>query len=172
MKALVNLEDSFLVKIFIFLLFSFSILSKVAHFKSDLYESIRYSFQEICESKGLIQLPIIEAIGVRKIDCMGTKVSVERFCYDRHGGSPLYIRGVIKDDQVHCEKAFSVDVAITCSKGTRSFCENKQKSCLKLQKHFARSLTFEQMINETTQFRCLYRAQKKIDEELNGKILL
>ena len=96
--------------------------------------------QEACGRAGLGRGPLVDRVGMTKIDCMGSLLDIQYYCKDV-AKTRDFIRGlVLADGTVVCESAQTVYLRFGCKAGGDPLCRKTDRSCRRLGSVFAHDL--------------------------------
>ncbi len=124
----------------------FSSLSFAGVIKDDVAttEKARFDFKTVCSKMVTHESPLIEVVSGTELDCMGKKISVNKFCEKEMVQDPYYLRAYVDRDmkEVVCHSGKKVLFKYQCVKLTdRSLCESAAKnSCTQIKEKLAKSL--------------------------------
>ena len=92
-----------------------------------------FGFQEVCKNMLNKEISLVDVDSVGQLDCMGTKVSVRKFCLKKYFQDHDFVRGYVdrKNQNVTCLKAKKVEIAYKCKKGDE-LCREPKKGCTQL----------------------------------------
>ncbi len=125
------------------LFFSFTVNAKVTKDEVYITGENEYTFKEACKLVTKRESPLIEALSVTSLDCMGTAITVSDFCFKKESSNAFYVRAVVdkKNKKVICKSARRVIVKYECdSPSKKKFCDDPQIGCYFLQEKLARRL--------------------------------
>lgn len=167
---------------YVFLLFLLG--SSLAQARIVSYEVISrehkvFTLKEACELSGHKHNLLIRADSTAQIDCMASKVKVKDFCHNQSLKAP-FLRAYVPfkskdskqrelDDKVFCVKGKAARLSFSCeTSGKRHYCEDPQKSCLKLKNDFAHDLELTysaRQFDEADEILHCHYTQKLIDSQ-------
>lgn len=101
-----------------------------------------YSYSQVCDHLTKRPSPLISYVSISKLDCMGQKVEVSKFCDQKTQDDPYYIRAVINKEQkkIICKSAKRVHIKYACESKDDQFCQDKEIGCYLMQEKFAKRL--------------------------------
>lgn len=131
-----NIRACFLACLF-FAQFSFAKIIKDDHYSVG---SKKYSWKEVCKKLVHRDSPLIEKVNISTLDCMGTKVSVFKFCDEVEGGNPYLSRAIVGKNVVICHSAKRVIIKWECEGKKDKYCKDKDIGCFLFKEKLARRL--------------------------------
>lgn len=127
-----------------FLLVPFLSFAHIIQDDVSVTEKSRFSYQSVCSKMVAHDSPLIEVTSGTELDCMGTKVSVGKFCEKELIADPYYLRAYVDQDQkqVVCVSGKKVLFKYLCVKlSDKALCSQEaKKSCEHIQNKLARRL--------------------------------
>ena len=160
-------ETKFLyLGMFIFL--SLDVSASSTSFKIPKQKRAYYTFKQACERVGIKDTLIVDAVGVRALNCMGEKVQLSKICLsNKKFKNDPFIRGYVdkKENQVVCQFGKAALLTLSCeSDKTRKFCRTPRKSCQNLKNKFAGELDLSHhsrlFKGDNEILRCYYKYSK------------
>lgn len=132
--------------------------------------SNEYSFQEVCHNLVKGDSPLIDAASVSKLNCMGRKVEVAKFCDEKEAGNPYYIRAFIDKEskKVKCLSAKRVILHHRCEPSNDKYCEDSEVGCFLYKEQLAKRLKVaHQSISDDKILKCYFdvRVNMNLDSE-------
>jgi hypothetical protein len=125
-------------------LFSSNCFSSGTRFSIPKQKRAYYSFKEACNRVGYSETLIVEAIGVRALNCMGAQVQISKICLtEKKFKLEPFIRGYadLKNKKIVCQFGKQALLTLSCeNEKTRKYCNNPKKSCERFNKKFASEL--------------------------------
>jgi hypothetical protein len=125
-------------------LFSFSSFSTGTKFKIPKQKRAYYDYEEACSKVGFTENLLVDAVGVRALNCMGERVQLAKICLiDKKFKFEPFLRAYLdlKNKKVVCQFGKQALLTLSCEhEKTRTFCGAPKKSCQRFQKKFAREL--------------------------------
>ena len=116
------------MKYFLLFFFSFNIFAGIV--KYDVYgsEKNKFKFSEICTNKFKVKSPLITALNLKELDCMGKKASVLEFCKTKIKED--LVRAFIdkKNRTVICQKGNRIVFKYDC-KSNKAYCKSSITAC-------------------------------------------
>jgi hypothetical protein len=126
------------------LVFSFSSFGFGTKFKIPKQKRAYYSFKEACVRLGFSETLLVDAIGVRALNCMGEKVQLADICLkNKKFKIEPFVRAYLDltNKKVVCQYGKQALLTLSCEHDkTRRFCAAPKKSCARFQKKFANEL--------------------------------
>ena len=96
--------------------------------------------EEACGRAGLGRGPLIERIGMTKVDCMGSPLHARNYCKDVAKTRNFTRALVLADGTVVCESAQAVYLRFACKGAGDPLCRRKDRGCRRLGSAFAHDL--------------------------------
>lgn len=123
--------------------FCFPTYGKILNYDIAVIKDNYFSLNEVCQTMIKINAPLVEAVSLTKIECMGKLVDAIEFCDKKFSNSPELARALAKDKKLNCQMANRVSVSYLCKKGDE-YCKDKEIGCQKLKSRLARNLRISQ----------------------------
>ncbi len=119
--------------------FSFAKVIKDDHFVT---HSNEYSWEKVCEKMVGRKSPLIEYHSKSKLDCMGTKVKVIKYCESVEAGNPYLTRGFVSKEKnkVICQSGSRVILKWQCEGKKDPYCKDIDIGCFLFKEKLARRL--------------------------------
>lgn len=153
------------MKYFVLLLIflSTSTFSKTVEVKTKKPFVKFHTLKEVCAAFDIHHVLLASPFGTTRVDCMGKKVSITKFCKKKYPENKKLLRGVINfEEKATCHFAESSIVTLDCSAFPR-FCKKASTGCKSLKGVYATnhviihsSLIDEPIFDESKKLRCYY----------------
>ncbi|MBC77210.1 MAG: hypothetical protein CME64_14460 [Halobacteriovoraceae bacterium] len=119
--------------------FCFSTHAKIIKYDIAVTKDNYFSLKEVCKTMIKMDAPLVEAVSVSKIECMGKLVDAIDFCDKKFTDNSQFARALAKDRKLNCQLAKRVSLSYLCKSGDDN-CKDKDIGCQKLKSRLARNL--------------------------------
>ncbi len=99
---------------------------------------LELTLKQACELQGHQELPLVEAVGKDKIDCMGKIILIAPSCLKKR--SDEFLKFSLEEKKIRCFYGKQVLLSLACDERDKNYCLDSKKSCLSLGQKFAMKL--------------------------------
>ncbi|MCK5884094.1 MAG: hypothetical protein KAG61_10410 [Bacteriovoracaceae bacterium] len=119
-----------LIFIVILLVLSGTALSRAPIKLDTVHPSIKtFSLNEVCENKGFKHILLALPKGTGAVDCMGSSVSITKFCKKKFPDNHELLRGFINfEKRATCHFAQSLILSLDCNRFPQ-YCKSPKRGC-------------------------------------------